>query len=151
MRVSLNWLAELVELPPEAELAERLTFAGLEVEGIERLGAGLEQVVVAQILSSEPHPKADRLSVTTVDAGTEKLQIVCGAKNYKVGDKVPLARVGTVLPDGHKIEAAKLRGVRLLRHALQPEGAGPLRRPRGALDSTGRARSPARRWPRRSV
>ncbi len=111
MRVSLNWLADLVELPPEAELAERLTFAGLEVEKIERLGAGLEQVVVAQILASEPHPKADRLSVTTVDAGSERLQIVCGAKNYKVGDKVPLARVGTVLPDGHKIEAAKLRGV----------------------------------------
>jgi phenylalanyl-tRNA synthetase beta chain len=111
MRVSLNWLADLVELPAQRELSDRLTFAGLEVEAIEQIGAGLEQVVVAQILASEPHPKADRLSVTTVDAGGEKLQIVCGAKNYRVGDKVPLARVGAVLPDGHKIEAAKLRGV----------------------------------------
>ena len=81
------------------------------MDKVERLGEGISGVVVARILDSKPHPKADRLSVTTVDAGAEKLQIVCGAKNYRVGDLVPLARVGATLPDGHRIEAAKLRGV----------------------------------------
>ncbi|MHB8418894.1 MAG: phenylalanine--tRNA ligase subunit beta [Myxococcales bacterium] len=111
MRISLAWLGTLVELPPEKELVDGLTFAGLPVDEVERLGEGLSGVVVARILESRPHPKADRLSVTTVDAGGEKLQIVCGAKNYRVGDLVPLARIGAVLPDGHRIEAAKLRGV----------------------------------------
>ncbi len=111
MRVSLAWLAELVPLPPPSELERGLTFAGLEVERVERRGEGLEGVVVARILETAPHPKADRLSVTQVDLGGERLQIVCGAKNYRVGDRVPLARVGAVLPGGKKIEAASLRGV----------------------------------------
>ncbi|HUB05731.1 MAG TPA: phenylalanine--tRNA ligase subunit beta [Myxococcales bacterium] len=111
MRISLGWLAELVDLPEERALVDGLTGAGLPVDKVERLGESLAGVVVARILESHPHPKADRLSVTTVDAGAEKLQIVCGAKNYRVGDLVPLARVGTSLPDGHRIEAAKLRGV----------------------------------------
>ena len=111
MRVSLGWLAELVELPSVDALARGLTFAGLEVERQERLFDGLDGVVVAQLLRRDPHPQADRLSVVEVDLGGERLQIVCGAQNYKVGDKVPLARVGTVLPDGKRIEAAALRGV----------------------------------------
>ncbi|MHB1844616.1 MAG: phenylalanine--tRNA ligase subunit beta [Deltaproteobacteria bacterium] len=111
MRISLAWLAELVSLPPTRDLVHGLTFAGLEVERVEERGAGLEGVVVAKILESSPHPKADRLSVTKVDAGGETLQIVCGAKNYAVGDQVPLARVGVTLPGGQKIEAASLRGV----------------------------------------
>jgi phenylalanyl-tRNA synthetase beta chain len=112
MKISLKWLAEYVALPPVEELARTLTMAGLEVEGIEQPGAQLESVVVAQILSSTKHPDADKLSVTTVDAGLgAPLQVVCGAKNYKVGDKVPLAKVGASLPGGLTITQAKLRGV----------------------------------------
>ena len=134
MRISLNWLSEYVdlgslaggaeELPQgggNAErglaaradlLARRLTAVGLEVEAVERVGEGLGGVVAARILASEKHPDAEKLSVTRVDAGAgEPLQIVCGAKNYRVGDVVPLATVGAVLPGGTRIEKAKLRGV----------------------------------------
>ncbi len=92
MRISLNWLSEYVDLPAPEELARKLTAVGLEVEAIERTGTGLGGVVAARILSSEKHPNAEKLSVTRVDAGKgEPLQIVCGAKNYQVGDVVPLA------------------------------------------------------------
>jgi len=112
MRISYRWLSEYVELPPVEELASRLTAVGLEVEAVERVGAGLEGVVAARILSSEKHPSADKLSVTRVDAGRgEPLQVVCGARNYRVGDLVPLAPVGVTLPGGLRIEKAKLRGV----------------------------------------
>ena len=125
MRISLNWLSEYVpglavsgegdrNAPPLApeEVARLLTAVGLEVEAIERTGQGLEGVVAARILASEKHPDAEKLSVTRVDAGRgEPLQIVCGAKNYQVGDVVPLAPVGTTLPGGARIEKAKLRGV----------------------------------------
>jgi len=114
MRISIAWLAEHVDVsgvPPE-DLARRLTAVGLEVEALERSGRGLEAVVAARIVASEPHPNAEKLSVTRVDAGTgELLQVVCGAKNYAVGDVVPLARPGATLPGGQKIERAKLRGV----------------------------------------
>src|SRR6266568_4454931 len=113
MRISYQWLAEYVDgLPPPEELARRLTAVGLEVEGLERRGAELAGVVAARIVASEKHPNAEKLSVTQVDRGEgEPLQIVCGAKNFQVGDVVPLATVGTVLPGGTKIEKAKLRGV----------------------------------------
>ncbi|MEO7168082.1 MAG: phenylalanine--tRNA ligase subunit beta [Spartobacteria bacterium] len=113
MKFSLNWLAEFVELPNDvAELADLLTLAGVEIEGIEKRGANFEHVVVAQINASAPHPNADRLSVCQVDDGSGRpRQIVCGAKNYKVGDKVPLAQPGAVLPGDFKIKASKLRGV----------------------------------------
>ncbi len=112
MKISYNWLAQYVELPAADELARRLTMAGLEVEGIERPGEALRGVVVAQILESNKHPNADKLSVTKIDAGTgTPLQVVCGAKNFKVGDKVPLATVGTKLPDGTEIKASALRGI----------------------------------------
>jgi phenylalanyl-tRNA synthetase beta chain len=113
MKISLNWLMEYVpvSLAPKA-LAERLTMAGLEVEGIARAAEGLENVRVARIQESSPHPNAEKLSVTKVDAGDGRLlQIVCGAKNYQVGDKVPLATVGARLPNGLEIEEATIRGV----------------------------------------
>src|SRR5262245_19115838 len=97
MRISLQWLADYVALPPVDELAKRLTFAGLEGEAIERPPQG---VVAGRILESVKHPKADKLSVTQVDFGKGPTQIVCGAKNYQVGDIVPVATVGTRLPDG---------------------------------------------------
>ncbi|HEY2713861.1 MAG TPA: phenylalanine--tRNA ligase subunit beta [Chthoniobacterales bacterium] len=113
MRFSLNWLREFVELPNDVGgLAELLTLAGVETEGIESRGANYAGVVVAQIKTSEQHPNADRLSVCQVDDGSGQLrQIVCGAKNYRVGDKVPLALPGAVLPNDLKIKASKLRGV----------------------------------------
>jgi len=112
MKISLNWLKDYVKLPSADEVARRLTMAGLEVEAIDRPGAGLSGVVVAQILASDKHPNADKLSVTKVAmGGAEPLQVVCGAKNYKVGDKVPLATVGTTLPNGVSIKQAALRGV----------------------------------------
>jgi phenylalanyl-tRNA synthetase beta chain len=112
MRISLKWLSEYVEVPAPEELARRLTAVGLEVEAIERTGQGLSGVVAARVLTSGKHPDAEKLSVTTVDRGDgAPLQIVCGARNYRVGDLVPLATVGTTLPGGTKIEKARLRGV----------------------------------------
>src|SRR5512138_1896242 len=114
MRISLAWLAEYVDLgriTPE-DVAKRLTAVGLEIEAIERTGGGLEGVVAARIVGAEKHPDAEKLSVCRVETGKDApLQIVCGARNWQVGDVVPLATVGTTLPGGQKIERAKLRGV----------------------------------------
>ena len=114
MRVSMSWLAELVELPKgttPAHVAERLTSVGLEVEAIEDLAAPLLGVVVARVAAVEKHPQADKLRVCTVEAGGAPLTVVCGAANVEAGARVLLAKVGTVLPGGKKIEAATLRGV----------------------------------------
>jgi phenylalanyl-tRNA synthetase beta chain len=113
MKVSLNWLRELVDLPPTVdELVTLLTMAGVEVEGIETTGCAIPNVVVAEVKSSEQHPNADRLSVCQVDDGLGTLrQIVCGAKNYKVGDKVLLALPGAKLGPDFTIKVGKLRGV----------------------------------------
>src|SRR5690554_1185091 len=112
MKLSENWLREHVATDAtSAELERRLTMIGLEVEGVERLGDGLDGVVVAKILSCERHPQADRLQVCRVDAGHgEPLQIVCGAPNAREGLVAPLAMVGAEL-GGMTIKAAKLRGV----------------------------------------
>jgi phenylalanyl-tRNA synthetase beta chain len=114
MKLSLNWLREyLPALDRSAEeIADALIFTGVEVEGVKVHGAGIEKVVVAQIESFQQHPNADRLSVCQVlDGSKTPRQIVCGAKNFRAGDKVPLALPGAVLPDGTKIKASKLRGV----------------------------------------
>jgi phenylalanyl-tRNA synthetase beta chain len=114
MKLSLNWLREYLpalDRPPE-QIADALIFTGVEVEGVQVHGAGIEKVVVAQIESFQQHPNADRLSVCRVlDGSNVPRQIVCGAKNFRAGDKVPLALPGAVLPDGTKIKASKLRGV----------------------------------------
>ena len=103
----------MVELPPTTEaLVDLLTLAGVEVEGVETRGCAISNVVVAQIKESVPHPNADRLSVCQVDDGSGTArQIVCGAKNYKVGDKVPLALPGAKLGPDFTIKVGKLRGV----------------------------------------
>lgn len=113
MRVSLNWLRDYVGFDLSAEdLAEKLTMLGLEIEKIEKPGAEIEGVVVGQVLTVEPHPDADKLSVCTTDVGGEgPLQIVCGAKNMKPGDRVPTAVVGATLPGGFQIGKRKMRGV----------------------------------------
>src|SRR3984893_9747155 len=113
MKFSVNWLREFVDLPknPE-EVADLLTRAGVETKGIETRGAKIDKVIVSRITASSRHPNADRLTVCEVDDGSgTKRQIVCGATNYKVGDKVPLALPGAKLPNGAEIRKSKLRGV----------------------------------------
>src|SRR5437870_9924820 len=113
MKFSLNWLRESVDLPKNPdEIADLLTRAGVETKGIETRGANIDNVIVSQITASSRHPDADRLTVCEVDdGGGSKRQIVCGATNYKVGDKVPLALPGAKLPNGTEIRKSKLRGV----------------------------------------
>lgn len=117
MKVSLKWLRELVDVKlPANELAHALTMAGLEVEEMTPVAAAFDRIVVAHVKSVVPHPNADKLRVTEVDAGTgATLQIVCGAPNVAAGQKVPCALIGAKLPmEGGKtleIKAAKLRGV----------------------------------------
>jgi len=113
MKFSVNWLREFVDLPEKIEeLAELLTLSGIEIEAVQSYGADIDNVIVGEITASSRHPDADRLSVCQVNDGTEiQRQIVCGATNYKVGDKVPLALPGAVLPNGLKIRESKLRGV----------------------------------------
>ncbi len=113
MKLSLKWLRESVDFDgTPAQLSDLLTFAGVEVEDIQTRGVDIAGIVVAQILESKQHPNADRLSVCQVDDGSGQgpRQIVCGAKNYRVGDKVPLALPGAVLPGDFKIKEGKLRG-----------------------------------------
>ncbi len=113
MRVPLAWLREFVdvELTPEA-LAERLTLLGMEVKGIEVWGADWRNVVVGELLTVERHPRADRLSLTTVTTGTgEPLEIVCGATNIAPGQRVPVALPGAVLPGDRRIERTEKMGV----------------------------------------
>ncbi len=112
MNISEKWLREWVDpqLGTE-ELAHQITMAGLEVDAIDPVAGDFSGVVVAEIMSAEQHPDADKLRVCEVNAGGETVQIVCGAPNARVGLKAPLARVGAVLPEDFEIKAAKLRGV----------------------------------------
>jgi phenylalanyl-tRNA synthetase beta chain len=113
VRVPLSWLRDYVEVDLEPDvLAERLTMLGMEVQGIERRGADWQQVVVGELLAVEPHPQADRLSLTRVTVGAgEPLEIVCGATNIAVGQRVPVALPGAVLPGGRRIERTAKMGV----------------------------------------
>ena len=113
MKFSVNWLREFVDLPKNAEeIGELLTRAGVETENIETRGAKIDKVIISQVTASSRHPNADRLTICEVDDGSgTKRQIVCGATNYKVGDKVPLALPGAKLPNGTEIRKSKLRGV----------------------------------------
>jgi phenylalanyl-tRNA synthetase beta chain len=111
MRVSLEWLRELVSTDRDARaIADLLVRLGLEVSAIEELGAGLGNVVVAHLLSVAPHPNADRLTLCEVDTGDRTHRIVCGAKNMKPGDRVALALPGAKLPNGVEIRKSKIRG-----------------------------------------
>ena len=114
MNVSLNWLASYIDLEGlgTQQMADMLTFAGIEVEGIQERGVTTDLVVVAQVMEKTPVEGSDHLNVCMVDAGEGSLrQIVCGAQNYKVGDKVPCALPGAVLPGGWEIKDGKLRGI----------------------------------------
>ena len=113
MKFSEKWLREWVDPPVTTmELVKQLTMAGLEVDSVERLDAGVEGLVVGEVLFVEKHPDADKLRVCRVDAGQgEVLQIVCGAPNVRSGGKYPLARIGARLPGDITIRKSRLRGV----------------------------------------
>jgi phenylalanyl-tRNA synthetase beta chain len=113
MRVPLSWLRDYVDvqLTPE-QLAERLTLLGMEVKSVQALGSDWQNVVVGELLAVERHPRADRLSLTRVNVGDgEPLEIVCGATNIAVGQRVPVALPGAVLPGGRHIERTEKMGV----------------------------------------
>ena len=119
MRISYNWLKQFIKLDWQSEeTAALLTDLGLEVEGVDKfesLKGGLDGVVVGHVLTCVPHPNADRLRITTVDIGDGTLvQIVCGAPNVAVGQKVPVATIGTKLYDkdgnAFEIKKGKIRG-----------------------------------------
>jgi phenylalanyl-tRNA synthetase beta chain len=118
MKVTLNWLKQYVafDWSPE-ELTERLTMLGLEVEGVQKIGGEFAGIVVAQVLTRDKHPNADKLSLCRVHDGQGERQIVCGAQNFQAGDKVPLILPGASLPPkpGDKepftIKVGKIRGV----------------------------------------
>jgi len=111
MRLTLNWLRDYVQidLPPE-ELAHLLTMTGLEVEVLEPLGQGLDDVVVAKVLSVEKHPNADRLFLCRVDGGQGEVSVVCGAPNVQEGMRTAYAPPGVRLPNGLHVKKTKIRG-----------------------------------------
>ncbi len=113
MKISYNWLREYVDIKATPEkLAELLTMHSFEVEGITYQGKGLGKVVVGEVIEKKKHPNADRLSVVKVKIGKdETLEIVCGAPNIDVEQKVPVALVGAKLPNGMVIEKRKVRGI----------------------------------------
>ena len=112
MRVPLRWLAEFVDVPAADSIAAALTQGGLEVESTLRLGPDLSGVRVGHVLARAQHPNADRLSLCRVDIGSgEPVEIVCGAPNVAAGQKVAVVSPGSKLPDGKKLEKAKIRGV----------------------------------------
>ena len=116
MKLSYSWLQQYLkcDLTP-AQVAETMTSIGIEVDAVETQEAvpgGLAGVVVAQVLTCEPHPDSDHLHITTVNDGSpEPVQVVCGAPNVAAGQKVLFATLGTVLPGDFKIKKSKIRGV----------------------------------------
>lgn len=112
MKVLLSWLRDFapIEGDPVA-LGEELSDLGMAVEQLDVLGEGLEGIVVAEVLATRPHPNADKIQLVDVDTGDgEALQIACGAFNMTAGDLVPLATLGTVMPNGMEIARRKMRG-----------------------------------------
>ena len=118
MKVSLNWLKDYVDISLSSkELAEKLTMSGNEVGRIDVVGGSWEHVFVGQVTALDKHPNADRLKLATIDLGKERITVVTGAPNLEVGQKVPFAKVGARLIDGHtgevaELKPAKIRGVR---------------------------------------
>lgn len=112
MRVPLSWLREYTPVDLEvSELADVLSDLGLVVDGIERIGEGLTDICVARIDAISAIEGADRIRLTSVDGGDGPITVVCGAKNFEVGDLVPFAPVGAVLPGGFEIGQRKMKGV----------------------------------------
>src|SRR6266496_392410 len=116
MKIAINWLKHYVDFDWSAEeLSERLTMLGIEVEDVQKLGGEFEGIVVAQVITRDKHPNADKLSLCRVNDGKGERQIVCGADNFKPGDKVPLILPGNSLPakpgeQPFTIKVGKIRG-----------------------------------------
>ena len=115
MLLSLNWLKDYVNIPksitPE-ELGLRLTMHTVEIDEVVKQADKYKQVVVGKIIAISKHPQADKLQLARVDVKEEELEIICGAANIKVGQLVPVALIGAVLPGGMEIKEAKIRGVK---------------------------------------
>jgi len=114
MLVSIDWIRDFVNVPnlPAKDIYTRFTLATAEVEGIETVNEHLEKIVIAQILSFEKHPEADKLNLVTFTIGNDDVRkVVCGASNVKVGIKIPYASIGVKLPNGLVLEPKKIRGV----------------------------------------
>ncbi len=112
MKASVEWLSEYSDIDVDAaKLGDILTMTGSKVEEVKQTGNDIKNVVVGKILEIKKHPDADKLVITQVDVGTEKIQIVTGAKNIKENDIVPIAKDGAELPNGVNIKTGKLRGV----------------------------------------
>lgn len=125
MKVPISWLREYVDFEDTVQgLADRLTFSGVEVEGVEQIGGDFAGLVVGEVLSVERHPEADRLTICQVQAGGDPVQVVCGAPNVAAGQKVPFAPVGIALPNGLKIKKAKIRQVESLGMLLAEDEVG---------------------------
>lgn len=112
MKVSYNWLKEYVDVTATpAELADKITLTGIEVEGVSRLADGLKKIVVGYVETAKPHPNSDHMTICQVNVGAEALlQIVCGAPNIAAGQKVIVALPGARIADNVKIKKGKLRG-----------------------------------------
>lgn len=114
MDLPMSWLGDYTDITgvTPKEYSDKMTMSGSKVEGVENLGAEIDKVVVGKVLGCEDHPDSDHLHVCMVDVGEdEPIQIVCGAPNVAVGQKVPVALNGSTLPGGMKIKKGKLRGV----------------------------------------
>ena len=112
MKLSVNWLSEWTTVDKSIDdLCDALTMAGLEVDGVEELGEGLEGVVIGRVEEREQHPNADKLSVCQVTDGEVTQTVVCGAPNVAAGQHVAYARPGATLPNGMTLKVAKLRGI----------------------------------------
>jgi len=111
MKAPVSWLREYVDFDDSIdELVDKLTFSGIEVEGVATVGGDFEGIVVGEVLSVDPHPNADRLRLCTVTSGDTESRVVCGAPNVTPGGKYPFARIGVTLPNGIKLKKAKIRG-----------------------------------------
>ena len=111
MKAPVSWLRDYVEFDDSVgSLCDKLTFSGIEVEGIETVGGEYPGVVVGEVTAVGPHPNADRLRLCTVNTGAGEARVVCGAPNVEAGGKYPFAPVGTTLPNGMQLKRAKIRG-----------------------------------------
>ena len=130
MKVTLQWLKQYVDFDwtPEV-LSERLTMLGMEVEGVQKIGGEFEGIVVAQVITRDKHPNADKLSLCRVNDGKGERQIVCGAQNFQAGDKVPLILPGATLAakpgsEPMTIKVGKIRGVESQGMLCSPQELG---------------------------
>ncbi len=111
MKFTVNWLKKYIDFDlPNNELADRLTMAGLEVDSVESLCPALDGVIVARINEVHPHPNADKLTICRVNTKDRDWSVVCGAPNVQEGMLAPLAKPGTIFPDGSQLGKSVIRG-----------------------------------------